>query len=241
MSIANLGFDSWKQILLYIFWINPILALFNLLPAFPMDGGRALRAFLAQTVGISKATRIAVTLGHIFAVIFGLIGLFVMPSVILVIIAFFIYMAASQEERQVNLKQTLKEFKVKDILNEEFISLVPETPLSEVLEISRRTQQHNFPVLADDKLLGILSLQDIISAVHEYGREKKVGEVASREFSTCRLDESLNSVYNKMLNKNVKVLTVMQDKRLRGIITLEDLARVYSLESRESQNKGGLN
>ncbi len=228
MSIANLGFNSWKSILLYIFWINPILAFFNLLPAFPMDGGRALRAFLAQRIGISKATRIAVSMGHTFAIIFGIVGL-LLPSIPLIIIAFFVYMAASQEERQVNLKLILKEFKVKDVLNEEFITLSPDTLLSKVLELSMKTFQHNFPVVENNKLLGVLSLQDLMSTIHKFGRDKKVSEAMTKRLLTVGLDESLNSAYNKMVNNNTKVIAVLRNGHLQGIITLEDLARVYSL------------
>lgn len=92
------GIRSWPQTFAYCFWINIILGAFNLLPAFPMDGGRILRALLAQRIGFIRATRIAVRLGHIFAILFGIIGIMQSPpNFILILIAFFVYLSASNE------------------------------------------------------------------------------------------------------------------------------------------------
>ncbi len=108
-NLFNPGMDSWPATLAYAFWINPILALFNLLPAFPMDGGRLLRSFLARKMSYIKATRIAVGFGRTFAVLFGFVGLFSSPpNPILILIAFFIFIAASNEGMQVELKAALR-------------------------------------------------------------------------------------------------------------------------------------
>jgi Zn-dependent protease len=101
------SFATWSQAIAYAFWINPSLAAFNLLPAFPMDGGRIFRAFLAKRVGFMKATRIAVGIGHFFALLFGSIGIMYW-NFMLIIIAVFIYMAASSEEFQVELMEKIK-------------------------------------------------------------------------------------------------------------------------------------
>ncbi|MCM8781645.1 MAG: site-2 protease family protein [Candidatus Omnitrophica bacterium] len=99
---------SWSHTFAYAFWINPSLALFNLLPAFPMDGGRLLRSFLAQRIGFLRATQIAVGIGHFFALVFGVIGI-MYGHFMLVIIAIFIYMAASAEGFQVELREAILE------------------------------------------------------------------------------------------------------------------------------------
>jgi len=99
--------QTWPQTIAYAFWINPSLALFNLLPAFPMDGGRILRAFLARRLSFRRATRIAVGTGSFFALLFGFIGI-AYGHIMLIVIAVFIYLAASSEELQVELKE-LKE------------------------------------------------------------------------------------------------------------------------------------
>lgn len=97
---------TWPLTFSYLYWINLILAGFNLIPAFPMDGGRVLRALLAQKIGFQKATKIAVSLGHAFALIFAYFGIFY--NIWLVAIAIFIYIAASNEELQMDIKETLK-------------------------------------------------------------------------------------------------------------------------------------
>ena len=114
-----LSTSTWPLTIGYIYWINLALAAFNMIPAFPMDGGRILRSALATRLGWIKATRIAVNLGHIFAVIFAYFGI-VRSNWVLVIIAVFIYMAASSEERQAEAKETLKKLKIHDILTSDF-------------------------------------------------------------------------------------------------------------------------
>ncbi|MCX5679121.1 MAG: site-2 protease family protein [Candidatus Omnitrophica bacterium] len=115
----SLSTATWPLTLGYIYWINLALAAFNIIPAFPMDGGRILRAALATRLGWIRATRIAVNLGHIFALIFAYFGM-VRGHLMLVAIAVFIYMAASREEAQAQIKETLKKFKIHDILPSEF-------------------------------------------------------------------------------------------------------------------------
>lgn len=101
---------TWPLTFAYLYWINLILAIFNLIPAFPMDGGRVLRSVLAGRIGYVKATKFAVGLGHIFAIIFAYFGI-VNSNIVLIAIAIFIYMAASNEGRQVDVKEALKKFK----------------------------------------------------------------------------------------------------------------------------------
>ncbi|MCK5306280.1 MAG: site-2 protease family protein [Candidatus Omnitrophica bacterium] len=230
LSMANISFNSWRSTILWMYWINPMLALFNLLPAFPMDGGRALRAFLAAHMPFIKATRIAVSIGHFFAIIFGLTAMIVQYP-ILMLIAFFIYIAASQEERQVKLKYALKEFKVKDVAAGEYHSIRPDTPLSGVLELSLKTTQQDFPVVEGDRVLGILTRYNLISALHEHKGENKAKEAMTKEVVRVSLGETLNSVYSKMAAANSKTALILQKGELKGIISVEDIARVYQLQS----------
>jgi stage IV sporulation protein FB len=106
--LFNPSLRTWPGTIAYAFWINPWLAAFNLLPAFPMDGGRVLRAFLAGRLGLRRATRIAAGIGHFFALVFAFIGIRD-GHLMLVIIALFIYTAASSEEFEVEVIETLKE------------------------------------------------------------------------------------------------------------------------------------
>jgi len=226
-NLFNPGIGNWYRVLAYAFWINPILAAFNLLPAFPMDGGRILRAFLADRMDYRKATEIAAGLGHTFAVIFGLIGIFY-SRLMLVVIAVFIYMAASQEEAQVDVKMILNKFYVKDILRSDYFSVTPDMPLSEVLELVFQNHQEDFPVLENDKLVGLLTRADLVGGIHKLGMNTLTGDIMRREFPTATLREKLTSVYKKFEEWGVKAVPVVSNKEIAGIITLDDLSRIYT-------------
>lgn len=115
----DLSTATWPLTISYIYWINLILAIFNMIPAFPMDGGRILRSILASRLGWLNATKIAVSLGRVFAIIFAYLGI-VRGNLILVLIAIFIYLAASNELAQVAIKEKLKKLKIHDILPSDF-------------------------------------------------------------------------------------------------------------------------
>jgi len=231
-DILRPGFESWKQTLAYMFWINPILAFFNLLPAFPMDGGRILRSILAQKMEYGQATKIAVTLGHTFALIFGFLGILT-TNIILILIAVFIYMAASQEGFQVDLRLILKKYKVKDILPKTFIMIEPDTPVSKILELTFHTHQGDFPVVKDSKLVGLVSRSDIISCIHQGGMQKKANEFMQTNIKNVKPEDQLNKVYLLMQQSRLKALPVIKEGILKGIISLEDISRVYSLLSQK--------
>jgi Zn-dependent protease/predicted transcriptional regulator len=230
MTPANSSFHTWKATILYMYWVNPILAIFNMLPAFPMDGGRALRAFLASRIGLMRATRIAVSIGHAFAIVFGLLGL-IAPNILLILIAFFIYMAASQEGKMVNLKIVLGHYTAKDILSEEYLTISPQSSIAEVLELSFKTSQQDFPVIKDNKVIGLLTRQNLISAIHQHGKERAVKDVMDHKFISVKINEHLTSLYSKMAANNLKTALVFHRNELKGVISLEDIARVYNLEA----------
>ena len=226
------GIETWPKTFAYAFWINPILALFNLLPAFPMDGGRILRSVLARKMEYGKATRIAVGFGHTFAILFGFVGLIsTPPNPILIIIAFFIFMAASSEGMQVDLRLTLKKFSVKNVLPEQFFSVASSTPLSEVLALTLHSHQEDFPVLEGDKLVGLLTRADVILAIHQSGMRQLVKDVMKTNFPTVDINESLIKAHRLMEEWQVKAIPVLNRGRVVGIVSLEDISRVYLLMS----------
>lgn len=229
-NLFHPGIESWPKTFAYAFWINPILALFNLLPAFPMDGGRVLRAFLAQRMDYVKATRIAVGFGHTFAVLFGFWGL-TSFNPILVIIAFFIFMAASSEGMQVELKATLRRFSVKDVLPEQFVSVSAFSPISQVLGITLHSHQEDFPVVEGGKLIGLLTRADIIMAVHQFGMQKLVKDVMRKDFPVVRVSDPLIKAHKLMQEWQIKAVPVLNRSQIAGIISLEDISRVYLLMS----------
>jgi Zn-dependent protease len=224
--------ETWPRAFAYLFWINLALAMFNLLPAFPMDGGRILRSFLAQRIGYLRATKIAVNFGHVFALIFGVIGLTSQPPhILLIIIAIFIYMAASGEEMQVELKEVLRKFRVRDILPRQVLTLSSDATLSKVLEVVFHSHQEDFPIMTESKLVGFLTRQDIVANIHKYGTAKAVAEVMRKDFPTVRETDSLITVQKVMQQHGIKAVPVLKNGTVCGVISLEDIGRVYSMLS----------
>ncbi|MBN1793714.1 MAG: site-2 protease family protein [Candidatus Omnitrophica bacterium] len=223
---------TWPQTFAYIFWINPWLGVFNMLPAFPMDGGRVLRSVLAERMDYLKATKIAVSFGHGFALFFALTGIFANPpNFILLIIALFIYMAASQEELKVDLQMTLKNFTVSQVLPKEFLTTQPTTTIGEILEMALYAHQEDFPVVENGVLVGFLDRSHFISSIREGNLAVSVGGIMRKDFPVAQPYEMLTAAYHKMEAAGLKSLPVVQEGSLRGVISLEDISRVYTILS----------
>ncbi len=220
--------DSWLHMIAWIPWINIFLAGFNLLPAFPMDGGRVLRSLLATRMDYRRATKIAVNIGHVFAIIFGYIGL-AHGRIILLLIAVFIYMAASAEGSHVELKESLKGFKVKDVLSSQFLTLDRDTLISKVLELIFKTRQEDFPVMDENKMAGFITRGDIIRAMHEYGPAKRISDIMRTNVPTVTSEDKLTKVQRIMEENQIKALPVVRGSVICGVVTLEDIGRVYSI------------
>jgi Zn-dependent protease/CBS domain-containing protein len=229
----GLSTATWPLTIAYIYWINLMLAAFNLLPAFPMDGGRVLRALLATKLGYQKATKIAVNFGHVFALIFAYFGI-TRFNIILIIIAVFIYVAASNEEMQVDVKETLKKFRVRDILPREFYTLESNATLGKVLELIFHSHQEDFPIVDDNEFVGLITRQDVIVNMHNFGLEKKVKDIMRRDVPKLREADSLIKVQNIMHQYGIRALPVMKDGKVIGIITLEDIGRAYAVISQSA-------
>lgn len=229
-ALFSPSLNTWPQTMAQGFWINLMLAAFNLLPAFPMDGGRVLRALLARKIEYRRATAIAVNIGHLFAILFAYFGL-IHGHILLMVIAVFIYMAASAEESQVDVRETIKKYKVSDVLAREFLTLRTDIPISKVLELIFHSHQEDFPIMDSGKLIGLLTRADIMTNIHQHGTGELVGDVMRREFPTVE-PGSLLSVVQKLMDENhVKALPVVNGSKVLGIITLEDISRIYSLMS----------
>lgn len=223
--------ETWPGAIAYAYWVNPILAGFNLLPAFPMDGGRILRALLAKKFSYLKATKIAVGFGHIFALLFALFA-FSTGHFILLLIALFIFIAASHEESLASMKTTLGSMRVKDILSPNYYTIASNTPLSNVLSLIFHTHQEDFPVVDEEKLVGFLPRKQIISAIHGQRINATVADLMQQEFPSVSSQDYLTAVYNKLQNLGIKALPVIDQGELKGVITLEDISRIYSILSK---------
>lgn len=220
--------NTWLHTIALVPWINIVLALFNLLPAFPMDGGRLLRSILATKMDYRRATKIAVNIGHVFAVYFGYIG-FVNKHPLLILIAIFIYMAASAEESHVNLKETLKSFRVKDILSPQFLSVDKNTPISKILELIFHSHQEDFPVIENGQMIGFITRGDVITALHKSGPATPAFEMMRTDIPSVTPEDKLLRVQLIMEQNQLKALPVTRNSVVQGVVTLEDIGRIYSI------------
>jgi len=203
--------------------VNLLLALFNLLPGFPMDGGRIFRAALANALSYDRATAVAAAVGRVFAVALGLVGLF--TNIWLAFIAVFIYFGAGQEATRVHIKTALRDVPVSRVMATSFQTLSPDDRLSQAVEHAYRGFQEDFPVVLDGELVGVLLKQDILAALHEFGPGALVGRVMRKEFTTVPANSTLEQVYASIQTCGCSSLPVLDSGRIVGLVTLEALGR----------------
>lgn len=212
----------------YLAILNLLLFLFNLLPAFPMDGGRVLRAYLALRMPLHKATAIASTVGKGFAVVFGIIGL-VIFSPLLILIAFFIYIGAGQESSATRYQFLLKDVRVRDIMSHPVKSVTRGMPLSEVFTLMYQTKHLGFPVLDKGYVVGIITLTDL-SRISSIDRDAmQVQDSMSRDVITLSPEAPVIDALRIMTQRDIGRIPVLDDGMLIGIITKSDIFTVMEL------------
>src|SRR5213595_1227986 len=191
------GPDLLAQLLV----INVVLVLFNLLPAFPMDGGRVLRGLLATRLSYARATQIAASIGQGCAFVFGFIGLFSNPF--LLFIALFVYIGASQEAALAQMRDVSRRFPVSSAMVREFRSLPESATLEEAVDALLATSQHDFPVLDEaGKVAGILTRHDLIAALRKNDPMIRVGDVMRRDIPTVTTGTRFEEAFRIMQECN---------------------------------------
>jgi Zn-dependent protease/CBS domain-containing protein len=205
--------------------VNAVLAAFNLTPAFPMDGGRVLRALLARKYGFVRATEIAANIGQWCAFAFGFIGLFYNPM--LTFIAIFIYLAAASEGRLAQLRGMSRGVPVAAAMMTEYKALSPSTRIEEAIETLLRTSQNEFPVLDDGRLVGVLGRSDMIKALKQDGPNTLIGNVMTREVPTIGHRQYLDEAFRVLLEKSSPAVGVVDASgHLVGLITPETVGEM---------------
>jgi Zn-dependent protease/CBS domain-containing protein len=211
-----------------LFWVNVSLAMFNLLPAFPMDGGRVLRALLSLRMERVRATEVAARIGQGLALLFAVLGLFSNPM--LLFIGLFVWLAASEEASMVQVRSALDGIPVARVMIGEFRTLRPDEPLARAMEYARAGFQRDFPVVEDGRLVGVLTRNDLIAALAHRGAEAPVGDVMQREFITVEPQETLRNALTRLEECDCHTLPVVQDGRLVGLVTADDLAEILMIQ-----------
>jgi Zn-dependent protease/CBS domain-containing protein len=211
--------------------INIALVLFNLLPAFPMDGGRVLRALLATRMNYARATQVAATIGQGFAFLFGFVGLFGNPF--LLFIALFIYIGASQEAALAQLKAVSRTFPVSSAMVREFRTLAKDATLAEAVDALLATSQHDFPVIDENGgVAGILTRHDLIAALRKNDPQIRVGDVMRRDIPTVTTGTRFEEAFRIMQECNCPAVPVLDSmKRLVGLLTPENVSELMMVQS----------
>lgn len=214
--------------LAYLGLLNVILFAFNLLPAFPMDGGRVLRAFLARRMPLPRATKIAADVGKGFAVVFGLLGLLALNP-ILVIIAFFIYIGASQESSAIRYTFLLQDVTLGHIMSREVMTVDPATPVHQVLELMYATKHLGFPVIDRGSLVGMVTLDDI-HRTNPIDRDALlVRDVMHPGAISLPPEAPVVDALRVMSAQNIGRVPVVENGELLGIVTRNDIMKVVEL------------
>jgi Zn-dependent protease/CBS domain-containing protein len=213
----------------YLGVLNIILFGFNLLPAFPMDGGRVFRAWLAKRMPLHRATRIAADVGKGFAIIFGLIGI-VFLSPLLLLIAFFIYIGASQETVAVKYSVLLQDIRVGSIMSSPVITVGPALPVTKVIEMMYATKHLGFPVVEHDVLLGMVTVADVQRMPSIDRDAMQVRDVMARGVIAVTPETPVVDVLRIMGAKDIGRVPVVDKDRLVGIVTRTDILKVVELK-----------
>jgi stage IV sporulation protein FB len=214
--------------------VNVWLVLFNLIPAFPMDGGRVLRALLAFRLGRRRATEVAARIGQGLAFAFGFLGL-MSGNVFLVFIAIFVYLAAAGEAGDVGMREAARRVPVERAMVRVFETLGPNATVDDAAEALLRTTQHEFPVVDGGRhLRGFLSRDAMIAALKASGPQTPVIDVMTRDVPTVKVGQPLEAVVRLMQEKQAAEVAVTdEDDKLAGYVSRENLAEFMMVESAE--------
>ncbi|WP_135534953.1 CBS domain-containing protein [Halostella pelagica] len=223
--------DTVRFVLGYLALLNFVLAVFNMLPGFPMDGGRVLRALLARTRPYARATQIAAEVGKAFAILLGLWGLFNL-QILLVGIAFFIYIGASSESQQVTMKAAFQDVSVRDLMTprNDLHTVSPDTSVAELMRRMFTERHTGYPVVENGNLVGLVTLDDARD-VREVERDAyTVDEVMSEDLRTVTPDTDAMTAINEMQGNGIgRLLVVDQFGDLVGLISRTDLMTAFNI------------
>jgi len=209
--------------------INVFLVAFNMLPAFPMDGGRVLRSLLAMRMEYTHATHIAAGIGQGMALLFGLLGLLYNPF--LVFIALFVWIGAAQESSMVQMKYALGGIPVRRAMLTDFRTLSPGDPLSRAVDLILAGSQQDFPVLEDGRLAGLLTRDALLKALAGNGLNLPVASAMGRDFQVADPAEMLETAFQRLQGCRCHTMPVMRGQELVGLLTMDNIGEFMMIEA----------
>ncbi len=212
-----------------LYLINLALGLFNILPAFPMDGGRVLRGILATRIDHLRATKIAVEIGQAFAILMFFFSIFYLGSLWLALIAVFIYLGAEGEEHVTMIRAALRGVPVTRAMLTHIETIHPQDSLKSVVEKACHSLQADFPVVERDRVVGLLPKEVIFSAIHEKSPETPASEIMKTEFLSATGTDTLDRVFQKMQGQRLSFVPVIEGEKLMGMINLEQIGKYHMM------------
>lgn len=215
-------------LLLWLLQANIALVLFNIIPAFPLDGGRVLRAILAMFMPYQRATQIASTVGQAIALGLGLIGV-LSGNFLLILVAIFVFFGAGQENIEGQARTVLTTRRVGDAYNKYALTLTIGDRVSKVVDYILTSYQPDFAVLQGSRLIGIVTRDDVLRALANNTEDVYVTMIMRREIVRVSAQASLDEVRQLMTEKNERVVAVYDGETYLGLVSLEDIAEAFAV------------
>ncbi len=229
IDVPDLSPGSAQAFFAGLIGVNIMLAIFNLIPAFPMDGGRVLRGILALRMDYVRATSVAVFVGQALALFFIFFGVFF--NLWLALIGLFLYIGAGSEKQYAILRSVLDRETASEAMATDFRSLRPDDRLSDALAHFHHGCQVDFPVISDNGLEGILTRDRILASLHEKGVDVPVSEVMDRTFASVDAKAPLEEVYRKLISSKKTAVAVVDRGQVKGLICLDGISRYFMIKA----------
>ncbi|MFP4620500.1 MAG: site-2 protease family protein [Bacteroidales bacterium] len=221
LNPANFQVINESNFLVILMFANLMLAVFNLIPAFPMDGGRVFRSLLAMKLPRDQATLVAMNIGKIFAFFIAIWGLYANPF--LIFIAIFIYIGAQREYEMVKYTSVLTGYTVDDVLMHEYTPLHPHDTLKRAVDILLDGTEQRFIVTHDDRVMGVLTRNDIIEGLMKYDENTEVGKIMNPNVTVFQSSLSLEEAYETMRYQQITMAPVVDNDKVKGLIDMENI------------------
>ncbi len=233
LSQAGSRFQTGDSIIVMLWtlgFVNLMLMVFNLIPAFPMDGGRLLRAWFATRMPYVTATKRAAEVGKMFAIFMFIIGIFYF-NFLLLFVAFFVYVGASEEEKSTEINITLEGIRVKDIMSSNVQTVLQDTTLQEITDLMFKEKHRGYPVMEESVLKGIVTLTDVQKVPEPARGTTKVGQIMARTLYVIAPEEEASTAMRMMNELGIRRLPVIDAGKMVGIVSREDLVRAIELRT----------
>jgi Zn-dependent protease/CBS domain-containing protein len=240
LSLSLLMQPGLLGLLVFLLTANISLAVFNMIPAFPLDGGRVLRAALGFFMDYQRATRAAMTIGRILAVGLGVFAIY-NNQIFLTLIALFIFFVGGQEGQMVAARGILRKVRVSQALTPNAVALSPEATVSQVASLMMTSRQPDFPVLdpISGQLLGVASHRSVAQAMEQGRWRSRIADIMqqARTIPTLTVTATLDEVQDKLTQTSSRVAAVYDGMNFRGLVSLDDVSRVFQFLSRSSSSR----